>query len=283
MEKVFRVTKYASKIAQVSPKPIIKGIGILGEIGSDIALSCISQRESSRLKSSTSAIAEKISEKMGQRLEAGDTPNDLSMVNYREPFINELLIHTLTKCRDEPEAKKNHFTENVFVNVLFDNSKFLYDHQWGHSAIKDIERFTYNQILLFNLVCSSPVIISVNEETYEDYISIFQSPFGVEYDRNNFYQSNQQLILNDFHTLYDMQYLMEWGRIADLHIQNGNLSNDRYPFFCGVIPSVVKGLRIKELFFSDTNIPEYLKQDTSKLDNIICVKEKLDYYIKKYL
>ena len=102
MEKVFRVTKYASKIAQVSPKPIIKGIGILGEIGSDIALSCISQRESSRLKSSTSAIAEKISEKMGQRLEAGDTPNDLSMVNYREPFINELLIHTLTKCRDEP-------------------------------------------------------------------------------------------------------------------------------------------------------------------------------------
>ena len=278
MENVFKVTKYISKIAQVSPEPIIKGIGIVGEIGSDIVLSHISQREKNRLEHSTRAIAKKI----GQRLEAGDIPNDLSMVNYREPIINELLMHTLTKCRDEPEEKKNHFTENVFVNVLFDNGKFLYDHQWGHSAIKDIERFTYNQILLFNLVCSSPVIISVNEETYEDYISIFQSPFGVEYDRNNFYQSNQQLILNDFHTLYDMQYLMEWGRIADLHIQNGNPSNDRYPFFCGVMPSVVKGLRIKELFFSHTNIPEYLKQDTSKLDNIIGVKEKLDYYIEKY-
>lgn len=278
MENVFKVTKYASKIAQVSPEPIIKGFGILGEIGSDIALSHISERETNRLESSTYAIAEKI----GQKLEAGDIPNDLSMVDYREPIINELLVHTLTKCRDEPEEKKNHFTENVFVNVLFDNGKFLYDHQWGHSAIKDIERFTYNQILLFNLVCVSGTVISVNEESYEDYISIFQSPFGVEYDRNNFYESNQQLILNDFHTLYDMQYLMEWGRIADLHIQNGNLSNNRYPFFCGVIPSVVKGLRIKELFFSHTNIPEYLIQDTSKLDNIICVKEKLDYYIKKY-
>ena len=279
MENVFKVTKYISKIAQVSPEPIIKGIGIVGEIGSDIVLSHISQREKNRLEHSTRAIAKKI----GQRLEAGDIPNDLSMVNYREPIINELLMHTLTKCRDEPEEKKNHFTENVFVNVLFDNGKFLYDHQWGHSAIKDIERFTYNQILLFHLVCSSATLItSVNEETYEDYISIFQSPFGVEYDRNNFYESNQQLILNDFHTLYDMQYLMEWGRIADLHIQNGNPSNDRYPFFCGVIPSVVKGLRIKELFFSHTNIPEYLKQDTSKLDNIICVKEKLDYYIEKY-
>ena len=279
MENVFKVTKYISKIAQVSPEPIIKGIGIVGEIGSDIVLSHISQREKNRLEHSTRAIAKKI----GQRLEAGDIPNDLRMVNYQEPIINELLMHTLTKCRDEPEEKKNHFTENVFVNVLFDNGKFLYDHQWGHSAIKDIERFTYNQILLFNLVCSSPVITSVNEETYEDYISIFQSPFGVEYDRNNFYQSNQQLILNDFHTLYDMQYLMEWRHIADLHIQNGNPSNDRYPFFCGVIPSVVKGLRIQELFFSRANIPEYLKQDTSKLDNIICVKEKLDYYNEKYL
>ena len=280
MENVFKVTKYASKIAQASGEPIVVGAGILTEIGSDIALSHISQREKNRLKSSTRAIADKIS----QKLEAGDIPNDLSMVNYREPIINELLIHTLTKCRDEPEEKKNHFTENVFVNVLFDNGKFLYDHQWGHSALKDIERFTYNQILLFNLVCSSATLItSANEETYEDYISIFQSPFGVEYDRNNFYESNQQLILNDFHTLYDMQYLMEWRHIADLHIQNGNMSDVHYPFFCGVIPSPAKGLRIQELFFSGTNIPEYLQQDTSKLDHIICVKEKLDYYNEKYL
>ena len=279
MEKVFKLAKIVGELAQLSGDFAITGAGFLTQKVSDIALSHINQREKNRLDHSTCAIAKKIGQKL---LESGETPNDLSMVNYREPIINELLMHTLTKCRDEPEEKKNHFTENVFVNVLFDNGKFLYDHQWGHSAIKDIERFTYNQILLFNLVCSSPVIISVNEETYEDYISIFQSPFGVEYDRNNFYQSNQQLILNDFHTLYDMQYLMEWGRIADLHIQNGNPSNDRYPFFCGVIPSVVKGLRIKELFFSHTNIPEYLKQDTSKLDNIICVKEKLDYYIEKY-
>ena len=280
MERVFEVTKFAGKIAQASGEPIAIGAGLLAEIGSGMALSHISQREKSRLESSTRAIADKIS----QKLENGDTPNDLSMVNYREPIRDELLIHTLTKCRDEPEEKKNHFTENVFVNVLFDNGKFLYDHQWGHSAIKDIERFTYNQILLFHLVCSSATLItSVNEETYEDYISIFQSPFGVEYDRNNFYESNQQLILNDFHILYDMQYLMEWKCIADLHIQNGNISDVDYPFFCGVLPSPAKGLRIQELFFSRTNIPEYLKQDTSKLDNIICVKEKLDYYIEKYL
>ena len=119
MKNVFIVTKYTSKIAQASGEPISAGIGLLTEIGADIALSHISQREKNRLKSSTCAIAEKI----GQRLEAGDTPNDLSMVNYREPIINELLIHTLSKCRDESEEKKNHFTENVFVNVLFNREK----------------------------------------------------------------------------------------------------------------------------------------------------------------
>lgn len=115
MENVFKVTKFASKIAQVSDELVIKAIGFLAEIGSDIALYCISQREVSRLESSTHAIAEKIS----QRLKDEDTPNDLNFVNYRKPIIDELLIHTLTKCRDEPEEKKNHFTENVFVNILF--------------------------------------------------------------------------------------------------------------------------------------------------------------------
>ena len=154
----------------------------------------------------------------------------------------------------------------------------------GHSAIKDIERFTYNQILLFNLVCSSASVTnSVNEENYEDYISIFQSPFGVKYDSNNFYENNQQLILNDFHTLYDMQYLKELERIDHLHFQNGNISEVEYPFFSGIIPSPARGLRIQELFFSEKNIPEYLKQDLSKLDNIIYEKEKLDYYVEKYL
>ena len=279
MEKVFKLAKIVGELAQLSGDFAITGAGFLTQKVSDIALSHINQREKNRLDHSTCAIAKKIGQKL---LESGETPNDLSMVNYREPIINELLIHTLTKCRDEPEEKKNHFTENVFVNVLFDNGKFLYDHQWGHSAIKDIERFTYNQILLFYLVCSNAAITTVNEGNYEEYISIFQSPFGVKYDRNNFYESNQQLILNDFHTLYDMQYLMGWGRITDLHIQNGNPSNDRYPFFCGVIPSLTKGLRIQELFFSRANIPEYLNQDTSKLDNIICVKEKLDFYIENY-
>ena len=102
MENVFKLTKYTSKIAQASGDPIAAGIGILTEIGSDIALSHISQRQVNRLESSTSAIADKIN----QKLEAGDIPNDLSMVNYREPIINELLMHTLTKCRDEPEEKK---------------------------------------------------------------------------------------------------------------------------------------------------------------------------------
>ena len=133
-------------------------------------------------------------------------------------------------------------------------------------------------------MCSSaPVTNSVNEENYEDYISIFQSPFGVKYDRNTFYESNQQLILNDFHTLYDMQYLIEGRHIGDLHFQNGNISEPDNPFFCAVLPSPAKGLRIKELFFSDTNIPEYLQQDTSKLEDIIFVKEKLDCYTEKYI
>ena len=282
MEKVFKLTKFAGELAQLLGGDLaVTGAGYLTEKVSDIALSHIDQRQKNRLESSTCAIAEKI----GQRLKAGDIPNDLSMVNYREPIINELLIHTLTKCRDEPEEKKNHFTENVFVNVLFDNGKFITDVEWGHSAIKDIERFTYNQILLFHFVCSSSTLItSVNEVTYEDYISIFQSPFGVEYKKENLYKSNQQLILNDFHTLYDMQYLMKFRRIGDLHFQNDNVSEvDDYPFFCGVLPSPTKGLRIKDLFFSDTNIPEYLQQDTSKLEDIIFVKEKLGCYTEKYI
>ena len=224
------------------------------------------------------------SEKISQRLDAGDIPNDLSMVNYREPIINELLTHTLTKCRDEPEEKKNHFTENVLVNILFNKHDSFYDYQWGHSIIKDIERLTYNQILLFKLVCSQARINAIaNEENYEEYISIYQAPFGVEYDRDQFYESNQQLILNDFHTLYDMQYLMCWKKIGDLHIQKGKRSNDRYPFFCGVIPSIVKGLRIQELFFSNTNIPDYLEQDITKLYSIIFAEKRLLNYTEKYL
>ena len=280
MKNVFKVTKYTSKIAQASGEPISVGIGLLTEIGSDIALSHISQREKNRLESSTCAIAKKIS----QKLESGDIPNDLSMVNYREPIINELLAHTLTKCRDEPEEKKNHFTENIFVNILFNKKEFLYDYQWGHSIIKDIERLTYNQILLFRLVCSQTTLITTaNEGNYEEYISIYQTPFGVESDRDKFYESNQQLILNDFHTLYDMQYLMGLKSVGDLHIQKGKRSNDRFPFFCGVMPSIVKGLRIQELLFSNTNIPDYLQQDIAKLYSIIFIEEKLDNYIEKYL
>ena len=279
IKNVFKLKKFAGELAQLSGDFVVTGAGFLTVKVCDIVLSYIDKREKNRLESSTRAIYEKID----QRSKAGETPNDLSMVNYQEPIINELLIHTLTKCRDEPEEKKNHFTENVFVNVLFDKGNFLADGQWGHSAIKDIERFTYNQILLFNFICSNPVITSVKEENYEDYISIFQSPFGVKYDRNTFYESNQQLILNDFHTLYGMQYLIEWRHIADLHFQNGNVSEADYPFFSGVLPSPAKGLRIKELFFSDTNVPEYLQQDTSKLEDIIFLKEKLDNYIEKYL
>ena len=59
MENVFKVTKYTSKIAQASGDPISAGVGLLTEIGSDIALSHISQREKNRLESSTCAIAKK--------------------------------------------------------------------------------------------------------------------------------------------------------------------------------------------------------------------------------
>ena len=280
MENVFKVTKFAGKIAQISGDPIVAGAGFLTEKVSGMALSHISQREKNRLESSTRAIAKKI----GQRLEDGDTPNDLSMVSYREPLINELLMHTLRKCRDESEEKKNHFIENIFVNILFNKQEFFYDYQWGHSTIKDIERFTYNQILLFKLVCSHAILITTaNEENYEEYISIYQTPFGVEHDRNKFYESDQQLILNDFHTLYDMQYVMGLKSVDDLHIQKGKRSNDRYPFFCGVMPSIVKGLRIQELIFFNTNIPDYLAQDIDKLYRIIFIEEKLGNYIEKYL
>ena len=280
MQNVFKVAQFASKIAQVSDEPIIKGIGFLTDIGSDVALYCISQREGSRLESSTLAITNKIS----QRLKNEDTPNDLNIVNFRKPIIDELLIHALSKCRDEPEEKKNHFTENVFVNILFSKETSLYDDQWGHTAIKDIERFTYNQILLFYWICSGRTIPhSVNEQTYKDYISVFQKPFGIDRDRNALYDGNQQLILNDFYILFDMQYVMGLKHIADLHIKKGNTLHDSYPFFCDAIPSLAKGLRINELFFSDTNVPDCINQDISKLDSIIYRKEKWDIYKEKYL
>ena len=106
------------------------------------------------------------------------------------------------------------------------------------------------KFLLFNLVCSSaPVTNSVNEESYGDYISIFQSPFGVKYDRNTFYESNQQLILNDFHTLYDMQYLIEGRHIGDLHFQNGNISEPDNPFFCAVFAKSRERSTYKRIIF----------------------------------
>ena len=235
-----KFAKYGGKILTVSGDPILTSLGITLEAGCDIVIHYITYRELKRLESSTQNIFNKIEE----RLSLGDTPNDLSTIDYKRPIGTQLLEHTLTKCRDEVEEKKNWFRENIFVNTLFrkpcseyDN----YDYQWAQSALQDIDNLTYNQLILFVFMKHyMHLTLSADEQNYKEYVSMFQPTFGIDENEYVMPPAYEQLILNDFRKLYDMRLLCTARRIVNIENRK-NTYHYNCPLFCEASLSMSTG------------------------------------------
>ena len=281
LPKSFEIAKYGGKALTLSSDPILTSLGIAVESGCDIAIQYVTHRELKKLKSST----QNISDKIKKRLDLGDSPNDLSTIDYKRPIGTQLLEHTLTKCRDEVEERKNWFRENIFINVLFhkaDSEYNNYDYQWGQSALQDIDNLTYNQLILLVFMNHyMRLTLSVDQQNYQEYASIFQPPFGIDENEYVMVPSHQELILNDFRKLYDMRFLCTARKIVKERL---NTYHSNCPLFCEASLTMSRGMPVISLIFdkSENDYPQHIEEDIEKLEKSIFVMEKAEDFVKKH-
>ena len=279
--KSFKIAKYGGKILTVAGDPILTSLGITIEAACDMAIHYVTHNELKRLESSIQNIFNKIEE----RLSLGDTPNDLSTIDYKRPIGTQLLEHTLIKCRDEVEEKKNWFRENIFVNILFrkPSSEYdNYDYQWGQSVLQDIDNLTYHQLILFVFMNHYiHLTLSADKQNYKEYVSMFQPTFGIDENEYLMPPAYEQLILNDFRKLYDMRLLCTARQIVNIENRQ-NTYHYNYPLFCEASMSMSTGNPMIGLIGSKGDYPQYIKEDMEKLEKTIFVREKLEDFVKKH-
>lgn len=162
--------------------------------------------EENRIDESTQRIISGIAKDIEERKEFNPKIVNLTQTDHRQQLNQELLEQIIRKCKDEPEEKKQVFISNIYRNILTENRKIaeednFYDPEWGHKIAQITQNMTYQQLILLKAnipyriaryalypstslaseIDRKPLLyVTRNIYEYEDYMRLFNKPFGIE-------------------------------------------------------------------------------------------------------